>query len=292
MMPIKIIFALSALNFSSLALATEPSLDEKQYPDFAKFEADGGCNELLDAAKDAKAIEGWDQERLDRTFACAKAGPIPSGKMAGTVVLGKGGNFEYAAQSLARLTAPATVNLDPEGVKKFAMSIWKGKTFYNDRKMLLNQIGPEAKQVAIDFLKAIAESSRPVEKTLFQKAKELAENKAIDVTIAKIFSSTQAVQQRFPAKVFCGNSLLDSRRESVIIDYYRSSDIKEYNPIIDSIASRDGLRIRDEIRMIHDGFYLGRAYLDRVFVLNFTLTRPADGQAPQAEDTCWPGEQR
>jgi hypothetical protein len=29
--------------------------------------------------------------------------------------------------------------------------------------------------------------------------------------------------------------------------------------------------VRDEIRMIRPGFYLGRAYLDRGFALNFTL---------------------
>ena len=34
---------------------------------------------------------------------------------------------------------------------------------------------------------------------------------------------------------------------------------------------RDGLRIRDEIRMVRPGFYLGRAYLNRIFGLNFTL---------------------
>jgi hypothetical protein len=39
----------------------------------------------------------------------------------------------------------------------------------------------------------------------------------------------------------------------------------------DSLGGRKGLRIRDEIRMVRPGFYLGRAYMNRIFGLNFTL---------------------
>ena len=51
--------------------------------------------------------------------------------------------------------------------------------------------------------------------------------------------------------------------------------------------------------MVRPGFYLGRAYANRAFLLNFTLYNPevADAGAeafargePIAED-CWPGEQ-
>jgi len=67
----------------------------------------------------------------------------------------------------------------------------------------------------------------------------------------------------------------------------------------DLLAGRGGLLIRDEIRMIRPGFYLGRAYINRMFLLNFTLHNEEvanresesfrDG-APIKED-CWPGEQ-
>ena len=103
----------------------------------------------------------------------------------------------------------------------------------------------------------------------------------------------------FPAKLYCGQSLVDGRRESVIVDYHYSDEIKGYRPSPDSLAGRGGLRIRDEIRMIRPGFYLGRAYTNRMFLLNFTLYNEevanrdgpafADGKAV-AED-CWPGEQ-
>ena len=59
--------------------------------------------------------------------------------------------------------------------------------------------------------------------------------------------------------------------------------------------------IRDEIRMIRPGFYLGRAYANKVFLLNFMLLqfrgggrRASDGFArgDEVAEDCWPGEQQ
>ena len=75
----------------------------------------------------------------------------------------------------------------------------------------------------------------------------------------------------FPAKLYCGQSLLDGRRESVIIDYAYNDDLPGYQAHPDALAGRNGLRIRDEIRMIRPGFYLGRAYANKIFLLNFML---------------------
>ena len=68
----------------------------------------------------------------------------------------------------------------------------------------------------------------------------------------------------------------------------------------DALAGRDGFEIRDEIRMVRPGFYLGRAYIKRVFVLNFTLydkeAAEKDAGAFQTTGTvqqdCWVGPQR
>jgi hypothetical protein len=57
--------------------------------------------------------------------------------------------------------------------------------------------------------------------------------------------------------------------------------------------------IRDEIRMVRPGFYLGRAYTGKTFLLNFTLYSQSiadndgpdylkDGLTPQ---DCWTGTQ-
>ena len=103
----------------------------------------------------------------------------------------------------------------------------------------------------------------------------------------------------FPAKLYCGQSLFDSRRESIIIDYFFTEEIPGYQEKPDFLAGRRGIRVRDEIRMVRPGFYLGRAYLDRVFGLNFTLYNKAiaekDGpaflQTGQVNEDCWTGTQ-
>ena len=104
----------------------------------------------------------------------------------------------------------------------------------------------------------------------------------------------------FPAKLYCGQSLLDARRESIIIDYFFSDEIAGYQEKPDHLAGRRGLRVRDEIRMVRPGFYLGRAYLDKVFLLNFTLYNrdiaERDGAAfmktGEASQDCWTGTQQ
>jgi hypothetical protein len=103
----------------------------------------------------------------------------------------------------------------------------------------------------------------------------------------------------FPAKLYCGQSLLDSRRESVIIDYAYTDMLPGYQKSPDSLAGRGGLRIRDEIRMIRPGFYLGRAYARNIFLLNFTLYNSEIAGAAESDfaagqdvaEDCWIGEQ-
>ena len=74
---------------------------------------------------------------------------------------------------------------------------------------------------------------------------------------------TDKVWLLFPAKVYCGQSLLDSRRESIIIDYAFTDEIRGLPREPGLLAGRGGLRIRDEIRMVRPGFYLGRAYAEQ-----------------------------
>lgn len=76
---------------------------------------------------------------------------------------------------------------------------------------------------------------------------------------------------RYPAKVFCGQSLLDSRKESIILDYAWGDSIKGYVDALDWPMTRKGLSIRDEIRMVKPGVYLGRAYIQGIYTLNFIL---------------------
>jgi hypothetical protein len=78
------------------------------------------------------------------------------------------------------------------------------------------------------------------------------------------------VKLRFPAHVYFGKSLYDSKK-SIIIDYSHNQDIEGYIPAIDGLVNENGFTIRDEIRKVHEELYLGRAYVRGKFLLNFIL---------------------
>ena len=58
-----------------------------------------------------------------------------------------------------------------------------------------------------------------------------------------------------------------------------TDEIAGYHEIPDKLAGREGLLIRDEIRMVRPGFYLGRAYMGESFLLNFTVYNDAAAKA-------------
>src|SRR5262249_57729753 len=115
----------------------------------------------------------------------------------------------------------------------------------------------------------------------------------------RVFFPTISVWLLFPAKVYCGQSLLDGRRESIIVDYNYNDEIEGYRNNPDHLVGRGGLALRDEIRMVRPGFYLGRAYVGHMFLLNFTLYDPSLAERAAADfaagkdlaEDCWPGEQ-
>jgi hypothetical protein len=226
------------------------------WPEFADIEHGGQCPGIVSGATDPQTLATWDQEHLDELYGCLKAGVIPDGMMNGTVIFAPGGGFDHFSAYAQGLGFP----VDKNGIIAFAQALWQGKFFYPKDHALLNKMGPDVKP---------------------------------------LLGHDLAGQMRFPAKVYCGQSLLDSRRESIVIDYMFSDTVKvngqsPYDDNIDWIAAgktqsgKRGLMVRDEIRMIKPGFYLGRAYMDRLFILNFTLATdaPANGT-----DVCWPGYQ-
>ena len=135
--------------------------------------------------------------------------------------------------------------------KSLGRLLWKGKVFYRDQRLLRNRIEDLA------ILAPITGGNTD--------------------GIEKLTVNGRDTFLLFPARLYCGQSLLDGRRESVIIDYAFTDELPGYRESPDALGGRNGVRIRDEIRMVRPGFYLGRAYLKGVFGLNFTLiNRDAD----------------
>ncbi len=215
------------------------------------------------------------QEQIDQIYARLTAGPIPDGPFEGDFFFSKGSSGKPRISEIAgRGLKGKILDRKVSGVEFLGTTLWKGKVFYRDQRVLRNRIDD------LTILKPLLGGDTG--------------------DIQKLTVNGQDSWLLFPAKLYCGQSLLDGRRESIIIDYAFSDDIEGYRENPDFLAGRRGFKIRDEIRMVRPGFYLGRAYLGRNFLLNFTLYnedivnthKSGPLGAKQIKEDCWVGRQR
>lgn len=266
---------------TQLALAVEPTdapdgKDWTERVDFAQLEANPKFQFSRDQLKkiDTKYLKGLSQERLEQLYARLSSGPIPDGSFNGTIIQLPGGLMSRLAEQTHKAW------LDNINVNMLLTMFWEGKTFRKSEGVLTNNI-------------MLSEPQRMMINALVGKFM----GGRVDYDISKD-SKFKFFRDRkydlFPAKLYCGQSLLDSRRESIIIDYSYNDDIqKYYNPNVDFLAGRNGLMFRDELRMVKPGLYLGRGYVNRIFLLNFILEQPTTDNRPQAwADECWTGTQK
>lgn len=223
-------------------------------------------------------IKNYDQEQVDQIYARLTAGPIPDGSYDGDLFFPKGSGGYVRAAEVAGGLKGVGIQLEAEKIKSLAGILWKGKVFYRNERILRNRI---------DHLELLQD--------LFPDRK---------AQVMELETNGRKDRLMFPAKLYCGQSLLDSRRESVVIDYAFTDEIEGYREVPDALAGRDGFLVRDEIRMVRPGFYLGRAYLYGSFGLNFTLYNDAVAKAKTddflktghvgagVEEDCWAGPQR
>lgn len=253
--------------------ATKPDIPFAPYgqgyaskPDFARVERNHPLTAAHRASLTPQGLARLSQEELDQLYARLSAGPIPDGAYQGTVIFADGGGLRRLKEILGGVKGFAA-DLGVDKLERFAATLWKGKVFYRDQRVLRNQI---------THRRAMA--------------------RLLDADLSRMRTETingRKVGLLFPAKLYCGQSLLDSRKESVIIDYAFTDEIEGYLPEIDYLGGRNGLRIRDEIRMIRPGFYLGRAYLGKIFLLDFTLyNENVAANAGQVQEDCRPGAQQ
>jgi hypothetical protein len=104
--------------------------------------------------------------------------------------------------------------------------------------------------------------------------------------------STSAWGAKFPARMYCGQSFADPKRESIVVDWSLNERLPGYDARVDWLPGRTGLALRDELRQLRPGFYLGRAFMGRRLVLSFVLqrqgTEPVAVATPPVEE-CWTG---
>ncbi len=226
-------------------------------------------------------LKALSQEQVDQIYARLPAGPIPDGVYHGGAFFPQGeAEYSRVGEVVGGLMGRGVTAIS-DGIERVATYVWKGKAFDRDNMVLRNLI----------------EDRKTVEEIIGDDADGI---EMIEIPRKGLLSyvlPTRTVWLLFPAKLHCGQSLLDNRRESIIIDYAYNDDLEEIfheNP--DHWVNRKGLRIRDEIRMVRPGFYLGRAYINRAFILNFTLLNEEVAAAQEATflsggavgADCWP----
>ncbi len=238
------------------AIAFAPYGDDyASKPDFAQLEYEYPIpvKELVKVTP--KYLAGLNQEELDQLYARLGSGPIPDGPFDGEIVFPRGSSGKLRAAEIIGGLKGLGVNFKGRMLETAGEALWKGKVFYRDQKVLRNRI----QDLAV---------LRPV---------------IGPGDIPKIDVDGKDAWLLFPAKLYCGQSLIDSRRESIIIDYAFTDEIPGYREKPDFLAGRRGLRVRDEIRMVRPGLYLGRAYMDHAFILNFVLYSKDLDRAGRAE---------
>ena len=215
-------------------------------PDFARVDSEAPLTVAQAEALTPEKLKELTQEEVDQVYGRLTAGPIPDGPYDGTLFFPRGSDGETrVAELLAGRLKGRLANLAVKKTEFLGRTLWKGKVFYRQDRLLRNRIEDLA------VLAPITGGSTE--------------------GIQKITVGGQDQFLLFPARLYCGQSLLDGRRESVIIDYAFTDELPGYREKPDFLAGRNGLKVRDEIRMVRPGFYLGRAYMNRVFALNFTL---------------------
>jgi hypothetical protein len=220
------------------------------------------------------------QEQVDQIYARLPAGPIPDGVYLGGAFFPQGkGEYSRIGEVVGGIMGRGVTAIS-NSIERVATYVWKGKAFDRENMVLRNLIEDRT------TLEAIIDDDEDIETIEIERK-----------GFFSFFAPTRRVWLLFPAKLHCGQSLLDGRRESIIIDYAYNDDLTEiFREEPDHWVNRKGLRIRDEIRMVRPGFYLGRAYINRAFILNFTLLNEDVAQAQEATflsggdvgADCWP----
>jgi len=241
--------------------------------DFARLEHEYPLTATELASLTPARLRQYSQEQTDQIYGRLTAGPIPDGAYDGDLFFPRGTDSETRlGEILGGRLKSRLANLGVRKTERLGRILWKGKVFYRRERLLRNRIEDLA------ILSALTGGSTE--------------------GIEKISVNGRDAFLLFPARLYCGQSLLDGRRESIIIDYAFSDELPGYREHPDALGGRSGLRIRDEIRMVRPGFYLGRAYLNRIFGLNFTLYNEsaaaageADFRAGRTPQDCWTGTQ-
>lgn len=270
----------------------------RQKPDQAYLQVYFPLTAQEKAGISVEDIQKMTQEEIDQLYIRLESGPILPGSYNGTVVqnaelikdIKKTIYTKIAGEHPAVGKVVKLVCKDRDAVECLAEKIWSGKRIYPQNAegeyLLRNAIDESAVIAVHGALAPLTDSA----KALFANVTDFFGLTKDEAILKEMFPGTLLPKaMMFPAHVYCGQSLLDHRRESIIIDYAWGVDFKPFNKNVDILAGPGYLDIRDEVRMVKPGLYLGRAYTNKIFLLNFIL-KNADGNVGVAANSCFDGK--
>jgi hypothetical protein len=205
-----------------------------------------------------ETVRNLTQEQVDQIYVRLNAGPLPDGPFRGDLFFPRDRDGHAHVRDAADPAPGLLADIAAMRLEQLGRVFWKGKVFFRTQRILRNRIDDLA------ILRPIIRDSD---------------------TIPKLTFDGETTWLLFPAQLSCGESRFDPTRRSTVIDYSKGPEIEGYRPVPDKLAGAEALNIRDEVRMVRPGFYLGRAYFGKRFGLNFTLIDPAAAaKASQALD--------
>ncbi len=188
------------------------------------------------------------QEQVDQIYARLSSGALPDGAFRGDLFFPRDHSGRARIRDLADPAPGLLAHVAALRAERLGRVLWKGKVFFREQGLVRNRIDDRL------LLRPIIRDSD---------------------TIPKLTFDGETTWLLFPARLSCGESRFDSTRPSIVVDYSEAPKLDGYRPVPDRLAGPDALNIRDEVRIIRPGFYLGRAYFGKRFALNFTLVDPA-----------------
>lgn len=188
------------------------------------------------------------QEQVDQIYARLTSGPLPDGPFRGDLFFPRGRNGRARIRDLADPSPGLLAHVAALRAERLGRMFWRGKVFFRSDRIVRNRI-----------------DNRLILRPIIRDAD----------TIPKLKFDGETTWLLFPARLSCGESRFDPSRPSIVVDYAEGPTLEGYRPVPDRLAGPDALNIRDEVRIVRPGFYLGRAYFGPRFALNFTLVDPA-----------------
>lgn len=246
---------LAALAVVSACRTAAPSILRFAPPgtDVTRLRSEYALTDAERLALTPETVRTLTQDQVDQIYLRLASGSLPDGPFRGDLFFPRDSDGRARIRDLPDPAPTLLAHVATLRVERLGGALWKGKVFFRSQGILRNRIED------IALLKPIIKD---------------------DSTIPKLTFDGETTWLLFPARVSCGESRLDPSRRSIVIDYAQGPEIEGYRPVPDKLAGTEGLNIRDEVRLVRRGFYLGRAYFGERFALNFTLLDPAIAAAP------------